>query len=140
MVHLDLHHANCLASLFHHRSDLGQEVDRTRLSLGKDVDMVRRHAFLGDEDLFGSIDDEVTSLIKWTLVELVLVLSLELVEMTEVGAEHDRDLEREKSVAQLAGSPTSLQHTATTRLANEDLLLLVLVLLVLPLDLDGVLI
>jgi hypothetical protein len=62
MVHLDLHHADRLPSLLDHASDLGQEIDRRRLGFGKDVDVVGRHSLLGDKNLFGSVDDEISSL------------------------------------------------------------------------------
>lgn len=48
--HLDLHHADGLPSLLYRASYLGQERYGRRLGFGEDVDVVRSHALLGNED------------------------------------------------------------------------------------------
>lgn len=54
----------------------GKEADWRRLGLCENVDMIRRHTFLCDKDLFGSIYDEVSPRIVWTFVEVVQILVL----------------------------------------------------------------
>lgn len=62
LVHLDLHGGDGLAAFFDGGPDLGEVGDGGRARFGKDVDVVGRHALLGDEHLFGAVDDKVASL------------------------------------------------------------------------------
>jgi hypothetical protein len=70
MEHLDLELTDSLSSLFNGAADFSKEVDWRGLGLRKNVDMIRCHPFLCNENLFGSVDDEITSRIVRTLVQV----------------------------------------------------------------------
>ena len=76
MVHFDLKLADSLSTLLDSASNLGEEVYRRRLSFSEDVDVICGHSLLGNQDLFGSIDDEVASRVIRTFVQIVEVVVL----------------------------------------------------------------
>ena len=92
MVQLDLKLANGFPSFFDGTSNLGEKTDGRRLRLGEDVDMVCRHAFLSNEHLLGSVNDEVSSRVVRTFVEVEELLVPEFVENAVGGTQHDRHL------------------------------------------------
>ena len=71
MVELHLELTDGLSPFLHSTSDLRQEANRGGLCLGEDIDMVRSHALLGDENLFRTVDDKVPSRIVWALIQIV---------------------------------------------------------------------
>ena len=83
MVHFDLKLADSLSTLLHCTTDFGKEIDGRWLSLCEDVDMVRRHAFLRNEHLFGAVDDEVPSGVVWTFVQIKELALLEFAQDAE---------------------------------------------------------
>lgn len=59
----------------------------------KDIDLIVSHSLLCDDDLFTSIDDEIASLVKLTVFSTVhSVILVQAVQLTELRAEHYRDL------------------------------------------------
>ena len=96
MIELDLELTNGLATLLHRTSNrvsaTCKEADRRWLGFGKDIDVVRSHSLLRDEDLFRAVDDEMTFRIVWALIEVEQLLISEAVDDTVCGPEHDWDL------------------------------------------------
>ena len=62
MVHLNLHRTDSLTAFLNGATNFGQEGNRRRLSLGKNVDVIRRHSLLGDKDFLRPIYNEVSTL------------------------------------------------------------------------------
>lgn len=83
LVDSDLHRADRLSTLLDRASNFRHVSVRRRCRFRKDVDVVARHPFLCDEDLFGAVDDEVTASVELAFV--VLGGLLDLIEQTEVG-------------------------------------------------------
>lgn len=80
-----LAHARCAQ----HTRQFGDVRDITRLSLFKDVDVVSGHTFLSDQDLFGSVDDEITAHVHGTFADPLLLLRTHSRRQTEVTPDHD---------------------------------------------------
>ncbi len=74
MVELDLELTDRLASLLYCATNLREEADGRGLCFCENIDMVRGHALLSDEDLLRTIDDEVTSGVIRALVEVKKLL------------------------------------------------------------------
>lgn len=70
MIELDLKLTNGLTALLHRATNLSEEADRRWLGFREDIDVVRSHSLLRDEDLFRAVDDEITSRIVWALIEI----------------------------------------------------------------------
>jgi hypothetical protein len=92
MKHLDLELTNGLPSSFYGTTNLSEEVYGRWLGFGKDIDVICCHTFLGNEHLFGSVDDEITSRVVRALIEIVQVLVLKSTQDTKRGPQHDRNL------------------------------------------------
>ena len=60
--------------------------------LCKDIDVVRSHSLLREEDLFRAVDDEMSFRIVWALIEVEQLLVSKAVKDTVCGPEHDRNL------------------------------------------------
>jgi len=64
----------------------------------KDIDLVVGHPLLRNDDLFTAVDDEVATLVKLTVFATVhSVILVQAVELTELRAEHDRNLANHNS-------------------------------------------
>lgn len=61
VVELHLELTDCLSTFLNSTTDFRQEINRRWLGFGEDVYVVRGHTFLGNEHLFGTIYDEVSS-------------------------------------------------------------------------------
>lgn len=64
----------------------------------KNIDLVVSHSLLSDNNLFTAIDDEVASLVKLAVLATVdSVILVQAVQLTELRAEHYRDLANHNS-------------------------------------------
>jgi hypothetical protein len=64
----------------------------------KDIDLIVCHSLLSDNNLFTAIDDEVASLVKLAVLATVhSVILVQAVQLTELRAEHYRDLANHNS-------------------------------------------
>lgn len=91
--HLHLELTDGLPALLDGTSNFCEEVDGGWLGFGEDVDVVGGHSFLGNEDLFGAVDDEVTAGVVGALVEIVEVLLVQIIENAIRRPQHDGNLE-----------------------------------------------
>ena len=92
VVQLHLELTNGLPAFLDCTTNFCEEADRGRLRLGENIDMVCRHAFLSNEHLLGSVNDEVSSRVVRTFVEVEELLVPEFVENAVGGTQHDRHL------------------------------------------------
>lgn len=76
MEHLHLELTNCFTTFLHCTPNLCEKVYGRGLCFSKDVDVVSCHPFLCNEHLLGSVDDEITPGVVWTLIQVVQVLIL----------------------------------------------------------------
>ena len=80
MEHLHLELTDRFSAFLNGTPYFGKEVYWRGLGFCEDVYMIRRHTFLCDKDLFGSVYDEISPRIVWTLVEVEQILILETFE------------------------------------------------------------
>ena len=80
MVELHLELTDSLATLLHSTTNLCQETDWGGLRFGEDVDVICGHTLLRNEDLLRTIDDEVSSRIVRTFIQVKEFLVTQLVE------------------------------------------------------------
>lgn len=62
-IHLDLHRADRLTTLFNSTANFTQEGNRRWGGFGEDVNVICSHSFLSDQDFFGPVDDKVATLV-----------------------------------------------------------------------------
>jgi len=85
----------------------------------KDIDLVVGHPLLSDDDFFTAVDDKVATLIKLTVFATVhSVILVQAVKLTELRAEHDRNLANHNS-----GRIELAEHLLDLSLALASLLI-----------------
>lgn len=81
------------------RADLSNPGEARWRLLVKHIDLVAAHAFLSNDDFLTSIDNEVATLIKATIFTILYSLMfIQILELTEFRAKHDRNFTNENSL------------------------------------------
>lgn len=92
MIEFYLELTDSLPTFFDRTTNLGEETDGRRLGLGEHIDVVGSHTLLSDEDLLRTVDDEVSSRIVRTLIQIEQLLVSQTMKDTVGRPEHNWNL------------------------------------------------